>query len=95
MTKVREIIEIQGWLSGNSWAGKQTISNQIIDVSDEMLAPDAVMDWSWWIDYCDGDMTIPDGWDDMEITVTYSPADCDDIYDPDVINTWSVRQSEI
>lgn len=88
MTKVREIITINGWTDGSGWNYNQCYSDAIIDVDPGSLTHDADMDWSWW------ECNDPRDGEDVEITVSYYNLDADPT-DDDPIAEWSTWESEI
>lgn len=88
--KVREIITAAGWIDGSGYSYSTKISDQIIDAPDEMLAPDAKMDWSWM----EKD-ELSDG-EDTEITVSYYRPDYDPMFDNDEpLATWTIWESQL
>ena len=82
--KVREIITIKCWQDGSGYQYTETYGDKIIDIP-ESYDPD----WSWW--ECED---RPDD-QDIEITVAFYPADCDDISDVEPLSSWSVWESEL
>lgn len=89
LIKVREIINIKGWKDGSGWQYDQCYSDSIVDVPEEDLAPDSGMDWSWW-----ESNELAQG-EDVEVTVSYYPSDCEDLYDAEPIASWSCWESEM
>ena len=88
--KVKEIITAAGWIDGSGYSYSTTISDQVIDVPEEMLAPGAKMDWSWM-----SKDELADG-EDCEITVEYYRPDYDPMFDDDEpLATWSIWESQL
>ena len=88
--KVKEIITIKGWVDGSGWQFSQCYSDQVIDVSEDLIAPGAEMDWSWW------ETNELSGGEDTEITVAYYRPDYDPMFDEDEpLAEWSIWESEL
>lgn len=87
--KIREVIMIQGWVDGSGWSYSQCYSDSIGEFSDDMLAPGAEMDWSWW------QLNSREKGRDTEITVSYYAADVEDITDAEPLAEWSIWESEL
>lgn len=73
--KVREVIELKGWVDGSGYSYTSTYSDQVIDV--EEIPQEDKFDWSWW------DKSEPSGGvDDVEIVVKYYDPETDDDSEP-------------
>ena len=91
MTKVREVIEIAGWVNGSGYSYNTVYSDQIVEVLwDTAEEIKDNFDWSWW----EKSENNPNA-DDLEITVIYYPADTEDIEDADAIAVFKIWESEI
>lgn len=87
--KIREVINIKGWVDGSGWSYSQCYSDSIQEVPDGMLTPDAEMDWSWW------QFNSREKGRDTEIIVSYYATDVDDITDVEPLAEWSIWESEL
>lgn len=88
--KVREIIEISGWLENEGVQYTETYADRITEIDAGFLSPETKYDWSWW-----KPEILPEN-EDLIITVKYYPADCDLLFDDaGPIISFEVWQSDL